>query len=363
MLKLRSVTLFITVAVICASAYSEESTDVDTQLRELATAYVAARDANDRNEALAVSREAYALAIENLADDDKRLTTLARYQSEAAYRVRSLVEARNQAELAIIHAQRSQKGASAELFEAHINAITAQATGRDSIRSTKAAIKTAKKLYGEQSADFIESQLRAAIALLTKTRSKKALRYFEDAYDTAIQHLSTTDISRARATYWRGRADISAGRNDSAIPYLLEAADLFEGIDLAGSSMALSAQALLVEAYVEIEQPEKATDHLLTIARESVEVDDRDVLPIYRVAPVYPMMARQRKLNGYIDFEFTVNVDGRTQNLVITGAENADIFAEAARTAVLQWRFAPRIVDGEPTPRRASTRLRFEMNN
>lgn len=363
MLTLRSFTLFMAVTLMCTAAYSQDSTDVDTQLRELATAYVAARDANNRNEALAISREAYALATENLADDDMRLTTLARYQSEAAYRVRSLVEARNQAELAIIHAQRSQKGPSVELLEAHINAITAQATGRDSIRSTKAAVKIAKKLYGEQSADFVESQLRAAIALLTKTRSKKALRYFEDAYDTATQHLPNTDISRARATYWRGRADISAGLYASAIPYLLEAVEHFKANELGGSSMGLSTRALLVQAYVEIDQPDKATDHLLAIGRESSEVDDRDTLPIYRVAPIYPREALDRGLEGYIDFEFTVTVSGTIEDLMITGGDNTSDFETAARTAVLQWRFAPRVVNGVPTPRTASTRLTFELAN
>ncbi len=88
---------------------------------------------------------------------------------------------------------------------------------------------------------------------------------------------------------------------------------------------------------------------------------DGEYLPIVRVAPVYPNRALSRGLEGYVDLMFTVNAAGAVQDPVVTYSTSS-LFERAATSAVLKFKYKPRVVDGNPVAvPGVETRIRFEL--
>jgi periplasmic protein TonB len=68
-----------------------------------------------------------------------------------------------------------------------------------------------------------------------------------------------------------------------------------------------------------------------------------------RVEPVYPPLLAKIGLEGSAVVECIVDEDGRITSATVATATHA-LFGEAARKAVLQWRFSPGMLNGEPVP-------------
>jgi protein TonB len=89
---------------------------------------------------------------------------------------------------------------------------------------------------------------------------------------------------------------------------------------------------------------------------------DRDAVPQVRIQPDYPIQARQKGIEGWVDIQFTVGADGSVRNPVVVDAEPESIFDRAALQAVKGWKYNPRIVDGKPVEREnLRVRIRFEL--
>lgn len=87
-----------------------------------------------------------------------------------------------------------------------------------------------------------------------------------------------------------------------------------------------------------------------------------DYLPIVKVAPMYPSRAQARGIEGWVVVEFTVTAAGTTRDPVIVEAEPAGYFEEAAKQAVLKFRYKPRVVNGNPVEVSGVQNLiRFEL--
>lgn len=80
--------------------------------------------------------------------------------------------------------------------------------------------------------------------------------------------------------------------------------------------------------------------------------------PTSRVSPSYPMRARRRGLEGYVEVSFIIRPDGSvdTSSLRVIDAEPANVFDRAVREAVSQWRFPP-----ADDVRRATQRIQFQL--
>jgi protein TonB len=77
------------------------------------------------------------------------------------------------------------------------------------------------------------------------------------------------------------------------------------------------------------------------------------------VAPQYPQRALERNLEGWVDVEFTVGTDGRTQNVVVRDASHETFFRREATEAVAKWQFEPREFMGRAIEQSSYTRIRF----
>jgi protein TonB len=89
---------------------------------------------------------------------------------------------------------------------------------------------------------------------------------------------------------------------------------------------------------------------------------DRDVAPLVRVEPQYPMGAKQKGIEGWVELMFTITRAGTVKDIVVTAASPGTIFNRAAVQAVSRWKYNPKIQDGIAVERaRVEQRIRFQL--
>jgi protein TonB len=99
------------------------------------------------------------------------------------------------------------------------------------------------------------------------------------------------------------------------------------------------------------------------VARAATEVLPEGALVRTESRPVrYPPRARDRRIEGWVDVEFTVGADGTTREATILGSSPEGVFEDAVLDAVGAWRYEPRVVAGTPVDQRVSMRLRFQLD-
>ncbi len=76
---------------------------------------------------------------------------------------------------------------------------------------------------------------------------------------------------------------------------------------------------------------------------------------------MYPPTARARRLQGYVEVEFTVNEEGGVQDIEVIGSEPAGAFDRAALRAIRRWKFEPHRVGGKAVAVRARQRVDFKL--
>ena len=89
------------------------------------------------------------------------------------------------------------------------------------------------------------------------------------------------------ANFQLGKIKMALGRYKSSIPFLLEATK--------NSSISSYAHAFLVEAYDRTNQQDKATEHVLLMAKQpnKVNTEARDYIPLFVTQPLYPRRAQK----------------------------------------------------------------------
>ncbi|HEY3846890.1 MAG TPA: TonB family protein, partial [Acetobacteraceae bacterium] len=80
--------------------------------------------------------------------------------------------------------------------------------------------------------------------------------------------------------------------------------------------------------------------------------------PLYDPAPKYPQAGKGQ--SGWVDIEFTVNVDGSTSSMEVADSSPKGVFDDAAMHAVHNWVYAPYSLDGVRHPKRIRIRVEFK---
>jgi protein TonB len=78
---------------------------------------------------------------------------------------------------------------------------------------------------------------------------------------------------------------------------------------------------------------------------------DRDVVPLVRINPDYPMRARQRGIEGWVTVEFSISKAGTVKDLVVIASHPGRVFDRAALQAIRRWKYNPKIQDGAAVER------------
>jgi protein TonB len=77
---------------------------------------------------------------------------------------------------------------------------------------------------------------------------------------------------------------------------------------------------------------------------------------VFRPALRYPAMAERRRLEGFVEIEFTIGADGSVSELEVLRSEPEGVFEREALAAMERWRFAP-----PASPMRARRTLEFKL--
>jgi protein TonB len=89
---------------------------------------------------------------------------------------------------------------------------------------------------------------------------------------------------------------------------------------------------------------------------------DRDVVPLVRVEPRYPMSAKQQGVEGWVELMYTITKLGTVKDIVVTAANPGTVFNRAAIQAVSKWKYNPKIEHGEAVERpRVRQRIKFQL--
>jgi TonB family protein len=110
-----------------------------------------------------------------------------------------------------------------------------------------------------------------------------------------------------------------------------------------------------------------AVEHDMTTAQDSAkqanEVVSAANLELAKyVPPSYPDSARRSGMSGWVDVQLVVKPDGSVSDVIITGAEPAGVFEEAAVDAVKKWRYKPVQRNGHAIDQRARLRMKFALD-
>jgi protein TonB len=81
---------------------------------------------------------------------------------------------------------------------------------------------------------------------------------------------------------------------------------------------------------------------------------------IRRVEPIYPAVARDHGIGGIVKLRLIVGPDG-----IVRGVEfvsGPQVLVGAAKTAVLQWRYTPTVLDGKAIETENEVSLVFQSS-
>jgi periplasmic protein TonB len=76
---------------------------------------------------------------------------------------------------------------------------------------------------------------------------------------------------------------------------------------------------------------------------------------------VYPVEAKDKKVEGYVRVAYDVSVDGSVTNVRVVDSNPPGVFDEAAVAAVRGWRFHPAIDNGKPAVKELVSRVNFKL--
>ncbi len=125
-------------------------------------------------------------------------------------------------------------------------------------------------------------------------------------------------------------------------------------------------------AVLDVSDLNPVMDLNLSTAMEGVAVNapqfgdfavNQQVMPLHRVEPNYPAKALQRGVEGYVILRFTIDELGKTRDIEVVDANPKRYFEREAMLALRNWKYQPKIVDGQPVIQPGQTvRLEFKLN-
>lgn len=87
----------------------------------------------------------------------------------------------------------------------------------------------------------------------------------------------------------------------------------------------------------------------------------RELTPLVRFPPEYPMSALGNQIEGYVLLRFTVTETGSVADPEVLRSDPPGVFDRAARRSVLRWKYQPQLAGGEPVSVITYTRIVFQM--
>lgn len=91
---------------------------------------------------------------------------------------------------------------------------------------------------------------------------------------------------------------------------------------------------------------------------------DTDTIPLVRINPIYPRRAAERRVEGWVIVEFTINAQGGVKDARVINAEPRNVFERAALRAIGKWKYRPKIEAGQPVETvGVQVKLKFDLDD
>ena len=87
----------------------------------------------------------------------------------------------------------------------------------------------------------------------------------------------------------------------------------------------------------------------------------RELTPLVRFPPEYPIPAISRRIEGYVLLRFTITETGSVADPEVIRADPPGVFERSARRAILKWKYQPQLANGQPVSVVSYTRIRFKL--
>lgn len=89
--------------------------------------------------------------------------------------------------------------------------------------------------------------------------------------------------------------------------------------------------------------------------------ETRAAVPISQPPPRYPAEAFRSRLEGWVEVAFTVAADGSVKNGSVVTANPPRLFNTAALRGIADWKFQPKLENGQPVEQQVRTRIEFKL--
>ena len=343
--------------------------------------YVEAVQSGQNEPAIEAARKVLGIGKDIFSANDERIAVLTQNYGSALLAGEQKKKAREQLELALdlIEAQHGED--STKLISVLGELADASGGVGDDFKQMKfykRALKITADEYGDSSQEYGALAFRAARNVYEQSHSQIGKKYMEAAQEIFLAEFGEADPRVGMAYLYLGKMRFSKRQYKQAAGQLEAALPSFGGESPDEKSIRLITRALLVQSYESWGKSELATPHCVAIGSESQIDPDQDYKPIFRIAPQYPGELLVRGVEGFVDFEFTIDENGFVQNPVVIASvpdrlrdrgglvgnvRKDDLSFDAAATdAIERFRYAPRFVDGEAVPvDGVKTRISFQL--
>jgi TonB family protein len=357
--------------------------DVLAQNEDFKTAWAAYSEAVESgrvSKILKTSKAVADIAERQLPESDPRLARILQNYGVALRRARKKSESRAVLERSLELMENIHGKGSIELVPVMSDLADACGGYGSSDRQLahyKRAIKIIRKEHGKESMEYADLAFRAATNTFSFSRSLSARQYLLDAREIYRTQLGADHRKTGLASLFLGKMAFAVDHQPRAAELLEEALTAFDGESDEERDYRMATHALLVQVYEIWGKSDLATRHSIAIGRDSPASPEDNYQPLFRQAPKYPKEMRQRRIEGSVVVEFTVNEEGFTENAHVIKAVTSDpdrttkalasedeekSFAVAALAAVKKFRYAPRFENGVAVPvENVKVRVSFKL--
>jgi len=167
----------------------------------------------------------------------------------------------------------------------------------------------AKDNFGESSTRYASLQGGVGRSLYNTGHLRKAKKYIYDGYEILQRVLGDSSPKTGNAAFHIGKYEMTHRGYEEAIKYLNKALLGFDS-GKAMSRNELTTRAFLIDAYENMGESEKATQHCLAIGRMKPAVEVQNYVPIFKKLPIFPRVALRARITGDVIVEFEVDANG-----------------------------------------------------
>lgn len=89
--------------------------------------------------------------------------------------------------------------------------------------------------------------------------------------------------------------------------------------------------------------------------------ETRAAVPVRQPAPRYPAEAFRSRQEGWVEVAFTIASDGSVKDGSVVNANPPRLFNAAALRGITDWKFQPRLENGQPVEQQVRTRIEFKL--